>query len=85
MSIQQVVIGSCTNGRLKDLQEAADILKGRQVAKGVRCIVIPATQQIYKDAMAQGLIRPLLSPAVPYPPLPADPAWAAIWGVLAGW
>ena len=57
MEVQQVVIGSCTNGRLKDLQEAADILEGRQVAKGVRCIVIPATQQIYMDAMAQGLIQ----------------------------
>ena len=57
MEIQQVVIGSCTNGRLKDLQEAAEILKGRKVADGVRCIVLPATQQIYLDAMAQGLIQ----------------------------
>ena len=55
--IQQVVIGSCTNGRLKDLREAAAILRGRKVADGVRCIVIPATQQIYMDAMAQGLIQ----------------------------
>ena len=57
MELQQVVIGSCTNGRLKDLQEAAEILRGRKVAGGVRCIVIPATQQIYMDAMAQGLIQ----------------------------
>ena len=56
MPIQQVVIGSCTNGRLKDLREAAAILKGRKVAPGVRCIVIPATQQIYLDAMQEGLI-----------------------------
>ncbi len=54
--IQQVVIGSCTNGRLKDLREAAAILKGRKVAVGVRCIVIPATQQIYLDAMEEGLV-----------------------------
>ena len=54
--IQQVVIGSCTNGRLKDLREAAKILRGRKVAEGVRCIVIPATQQIYLDAMAEGLV-----------------------------
>ena len=54
--IQQVVIGSCTNGRLKDLREAAAILRGRKVADGVRCIVIPATQQIYLDAMAEGLV-----------------------------
>ncbi|WP_297716507.1 3-isopropylmalate dehydratase large subunit [Intestinimonas sp.] len=57
LPIQQVVIGSCTNGRLKDLQEAADILRGRKVAKGVRCIVLPATQQIMMDAMAQGLVQ----------------------------
>ena len=54
--IQQVVIGSCTNGRLKDLREAAGILRGRKVADGVRCIVIPATQQIYLDAMEEGLV-----------------------------
>ena len=54
--IQQVVIGSCTNGRLKDLREAAEILRGHKVADGVRCIVIPATQQIYLDAMAEGLV-----------------------------
>ncbi|NCB62801.1 MAG: 3-isopropylmalate dehydratase large subunit [Clostridia bacterium] len=57
MPIQQVVIGSCTNGRIKDLREAAEVLKGRRVAKGVRCIVLPATQQIYLDAMAQGLVQ----------------------------
>ena len=57
LPIQQVVIGSCTNGRLKDLQEAANILRGRKVAKGVRCIVLPATQQIMMDAMAQGLVQ----------------------------
>ena len=54
--IQQVVIGSCTNGRLKDLREAAAVLRGRKVAAGVRCIVIPATQQIYLDAMEEGLV-----------------------------
>lgn len=54
--IQQVVIGSCTNGRLKDLREAAALIRGRKVADGVRCIVIPATQQIYLDAMEEGLV-----------------------------
>lgn len=57
LPIQQVVIGSCTNGRLKDLQEAAAILKGRKVHQGVRCIVLPATQQIMMDAMALGIIQ----------------------------
>lgn len=50
----QVVIGSCTNGRISDMKKAADILKGRKVAKGVRCIVIPATQQVYKECIKLG-------------------------------
>ena len=54
VKIDQVVIGSCTNGRLSDLAEAAAILKGRKVAPGVRCIVIPATQKIWKEAMKKG-------------------------------
>jgi len=55
VKIDQSVIGSCTNGRIEDLRAAAEILKGRKVAKGVRCIVIPATQQIWLDAMHEGL------------------------------
>ena len=55
VKIDQAVIGSCTNGRIEDLRAAAEILKGRKVAKGVRCIVIPATQQIWLDAMHEGL------------------------------
>lgn len=57
MKIDQSVIGSCTNGRIGDLRIAASILKGRKVAKGVRCIVIPATQQVYLDALSEGLIE----------------------------
>ncbi|HOO25311.1 MAG TPA: 3-isopropylmalate dehydratase large subunit [Clostridiales bacterium] len=55
IKIDQVVIGSCTNGRLSDFVEAAEILKGRKVAKGVRVLIIPATQKIWKDAMNMGL------------------------------
>lgn len=55
--IDQVVIGSCTNGRLSDLRSAAEVLKGRHVAKGVRLIVIPATQSIYLQALREGLIE----------------------------
>ena len=55
--IDQSVIGSCTNGRIEDLRCAAEILKGRKVKKGVRCIVIPATQQIYLQAMREGLLE----------------------------
>ena len=55
VKIDQVVIGSCTNGHISDLRIAADILKGKRVAKGVRCIVIPATNTIWKQAMHEGL------------------------------
>ncbi len=57
IKIDQVVIGSCTNGRLSDLAVAASILKEKKVAKGVRCIVIPATPKIYKDALRLGYIE----------------------------
>ena len=61
MPIDQVVIGSCTNGRISDLRIAAELLKGRRVADGIRCIVIPATQQIYMDAMHEGLIETFIN------------------------
>lgn len=53
--IHQVVIGSCTNGRISDLRAAAEVMKGKKLAKGVRCIIIPGTQQIWLDAMHEGL------------------------------
>ena len=55
VKIDQCVIGSCTNGRLSDLRAAAKVLKGKKIAKGVRCIIFPGTQQIWKDAMHEGL------------------------------
>ena len=55
VKIDQVVIGSCTNGRLSDLRDAAKVLKGKKVASGVRAIIIPATQKIWMDAMHEGL------------------------------
>jgi 3-isopropylmalate/(R)-2-methylmalate dehydratase large subunit len=55
ITVDQVVIGSCTNGRIEDMRVAASILAGRKVARGVRLIVIPATQQIWREAMAEGL------------------------------
>ena len=83
MPIQQVVIGSCTNGRLKDLQEAADILKGRKVAKGVRCIVLPATQQIMMDAMAQGLIQTFIESGCAVSTPTCGPCLGGHMGVLS--
>lgn len=56
VTIDQIVIGSCTNGRLEDLREAADVIKGRKVNPNIRMIVIPATQQIYKQAIKEKLI-----------------------------
>ena len=57
VKINQAVIGSCTNGRLDDLRIAAKILEGKKVANGVRCIIIPATQKIYLQAMEEGLLK----------------------------
>ncbi|MBS3909282.1 MAG: 3-isopropylmalate dehydratase large subunit [Actinobacteria bacterium] len=56
VTIDQVVIGSCTNGRLEDLRIAAQVLKGREVDRKIRCIIIPATQDIYRQAMKEGLL-----------------------------
>lgn len=55
VKIDQCVIGSCTNGRLEDLQKAAEVMKGKKVAKHVRALIIPATQKIYREAMHEGL------------------------------
>ena len=57
VAIDQVVIGSCTNGHYKDLAEAAEILKGKKIAKRVRAIIIPATQDIYMKAVENGLVK----------------------------
>jgi 3-isopropylmalate/(R)-2-methylmalate dehydratase large subunit len=55
--VDQVVIGSCTNGRIQDLRAAGKVLKGRKVKPGLRLIVIPATQKIYLEAIKEGLIK----------------------------
>ena len=83
MPIQQVVIGSCTNGRLKDIKEAAEILKGRKVAKGVRCIVFPATQQIMLDAMAAGYIQALIEAGCAVSTPTCGPCLGGHMGVLS--
>lgn len=61
VSIDQVVIGSCTNGRISDLREAAKVLEGRKVADHVRAIVIPATQKIYMQAIEEGLVQTFIN------------------------
>ena len=61
MEIQQCVIGSCTNGRISDLRIAAKVMEGKKVAEGVRCIVIPATQSVYMQALHEGLVETFIS------------------------
>lgn len=61
MDIQQCVIGSCTNGRISDLRVAAKVMEGKKVADGVRCIVIPATQDVYMQALKEGLIETFIT------------------------
>ena len=83
VTIDQVVIGSCTNGRLEDLRQAAAVLKGRKVAAGVRCIVIPATQQITLDAMAEGLIQTFIEAGCAVSTPTCGPCLGGHMGVLS--
>lgn len=81
--IHQVIIGSCTNGRLKDLAEAAEIFKGRHVAKNVRCIILPATQQIVLDAMKLGYIEIFINAGCAVSTPTCGPCLGGHMGVLA--
>ena len=83
ISIDQVVIGSCTNGRLDDLRIAAEILKGRKVAQGLRVIIIPATQQIYLDAMEAGYIRTFIEAGAIVSTPTCGPCLGGYMGILA--
>ena len=83
VAVQQVVIGSCTNGRLKDLAEAAAILKGKKVASGVRCIVIPATQQIYLEAMKAGYVETFIQAGCAVSTPTCGPCLGGHMGVMA--
>ena len=79
----QVVIGSCTNGRLSDMKAAADILKGRHIAEGIRCIVIPATQKIYKDCIALGYIDTFIDAGCVVSTPTCGPCLGGYMGILA--
>jgi 3-isopropylmalate/(R)-2-methylmalate dehydratase large subunit len=83
VGIDQAYIGNCANGTITDLRQAASVLKGRKVAKGVRCVVVPATQRIYRQAMREGLIETFLDANVVVSP-PTCGACAGLHnGVLA--
>jgi len=81
--IDQVVIGSCTNGRIEDLRTAAEILKGRQVKKGLRCIVIPATQNVYLQALKEGLIETFIESGAVVSTPTCGPCLGGYMGILA--
>ncbi|MBR2402510.1 MAG: 3-isopropylmalate dehydratase large subunit [Lachnospiraceae bacterium] len=83
VQIDQVVIGSCTNGRLEDLRIAASVMKGKKVKKGVRVIVIPATQKIYLDAMEEGLLRIFIEAGAIVSTPTCGPCLGGYMGVLA--
>ncbi|MCD8201862.1 MAG: 3-isopropylmalate dehydratase large subunit [Clostridia bacterium] len=83
VKIDQVVIGSCTNGHISDLRAAASLMKGRKVADGVRVIVIPATQQIYLDALREGLIETFINAGAVVSTPTCGPCLGGYMGVLA--
>lgn len=83
IKIDQVVIGSCTNGHYKDLAEAAEILKGRNVAKRVRAIIIPATQDIYLKAMENGLLKIFIEAGCIVSTPTCGPCLGGYMGILA--
>ncbi len=83
IKVDQVVIGSCTNGRIEDLRIAAEILKGKKIADGVRCIIFPATQKIYLDAINEGLIQILVEAGAAVSTPTCGPCLGGHMGILA--
>ena len=83
VDIQQVVIGSCTNGRISDLRDAAEILRGRKVDNKVRCIVLPATPGIWRQALAEGLIEVFMDAGCIVGPATCGPCLGGHMGILA--
>ena len=81
--INQVVIGSCTNGRLSDLQKAAAILKGHQVARNVRVMVVPATQKIFLECIQQGLAEIFINAGCAFNTPSCGPCMGGHMGVMA--
>ncbi len=84
LPIHQVVIGSCTNGRIEDLRAAASVLKGRKVKKGLRCIILPATPKIWRQALAEGLIEIFMDAGCIVGPASCGPCLGGHLGILAG-
>lgn len=83
VKIHQVVIGSCTNGRIEDMRTAAEVLKGRQVAPDIRCIVIPATQKIWQQCMQEGLFDIFIDAGAAVSTPTCGPCLGGHMGILA--
>lgn len=83
VEIQQVIIGSCTNGRIEDLRQAAEVFKGKKVHKNVRCIIFPGTQAIYKQAMKEGLMDIFIDANVAVSTPTCGPCLGGHMGILA--
>ena len=83
IKIDQVVIGSCTNGRLEDLRQAAEVLKGHSVHPDVRCIVIPGSQQVYLDAVHEGLVDVFINAGAAVSTPTCGPCLGAHMGIMA--
>ncbi len=84
VSVNQVIIGSCTNGRISDMRVAAAVFAGRKVKKGLRCIVLPATPAIWKQALREGLIETMLEAGCIIGPPSCGPCLGGHLGILAG-
>ncbi|MEG2123881.1 MAG: 3-isopropylmalate dehydratase large subunit [Clostridium sp.] len=83
VKIDQSVIGSCTNGRISDMRAAAEVMRGKKVAKGVRCIIIPATQTIYLQAMREGLLEIFIEAGAVVSTPTCGPCLGGYMGILA--
>ena len=83
IKIDQVVIGSCTNGRMEDMTAAYNVLKGQKVADGVRCIIIPATMQIYKECVEKGYVTAFIDAGAVVSTPTCGPCLGGYMGILA--
>lgn len=83
IAIDQAVIGSCTNGRIEDMRAAAEVIRGHQIADGVRCIVIPATQAVFKQCMHEGLADTFIDAGCVFSTPTCGPCLGGYMGILA--
>ncbi len=83
IKIDQAVIGSCTNGRLEDIQIAAKVLKGKKVHPHVRCIIIPGSQQVYLEALREGLVEAFINAGAVVSTPTCGPCLGGYMGILA--